>query len=174
MLSMLVSLIVAMDEEGGIGRDNQVPWRLSTDLRRFKQITIGHCIIMGRKTYESIHRPLPGRTSIVITRRNNLPTAPGVLCADSLEHALQTAESLGETEAFIIGGGEIFQQGLPLADQIYLTRVHAHVQADTFFSQIKPADWLVLEEQFVPADEKNQYASTFIRLKRKNSGHSQG
>jgi dihydrofolate reductase len=165
---MIVSLILAMDEEGGIGRDNQIPWRLSADLRRFKQITMGHCIIMGRKTFESIHRALPGRTSIVITRQNNFQTPTGVLCVDSLGDALQTAKSLGETEAFIIGGGEIFQQSLPLVDQIYLTRVHARVQADTFFSQIKPDEWLVSEEYFLPADDKNEYASTFTLLKRKN------
>ncbi len=141
---MIVSLIVAMDEQGGIGRDNQIPWRLSTDLRRFKQITMGHCIIMGRKTYTSIHRPLPGRTSIVITRQNNLQTPTGVICVNSLEDALLTAKNLGETEAFIIGGAEIFQQSLPLADQIYLTRVHAHVQADTFSpSSSLPTGWSV-------------------------------
>jgi dihydrofolate reductase len=164
---MIVSLILAMDEQGGIGRDNQIPWRLSADLRRFKQLTMGHCIIMGRKTYQSIHRPLPGRTLIVITRQTNFQTGAGILCADSLENALQTAIRLGETEAFIIGGGEIFMQSLPLADQIYLTRVHARVQADTFFSQLKPEEWLVSEEHFVPADDKNEFASTFTLLKRK-------
>jgi dihydrofolate reductase len=167
-LLMIVSLIVATDEEGGIGRDNQVPWRLSADLRRFKQITMGHCIIMGRKTYESIQRALPGRTSLVITRQNKLHNEAGVIYVDSLENALQTAKNSGESEAFIIGGGEIFQQGLPLADQIYLTCVHARVQADTFFPQIKPDEWLVREEQFLPADDKNEFASTFRLLKRKN------
>jgi dihydrofolate reductase len=165
---MIVSLIVAMDEEGGIGRDNQIPWHLSADLRRFKQITMGHCIIMGRKTYESIQRALPGRTSIVITRQNKFQTPAGVICVDSLENALQAAKNLGESEAFIIGGGEIFQQSLPLADQIYLTRVHARGQADTYFSQIKPDEWLTSEEHFLPADDKNEFASTFRLLKRKN------
>jgi dihydrofolate reductase len=165
---MIVSLIVAIDEEGGIGRDNQVPWHLSADLRRFKQITMGHCIIMGRKTYESIQRALPGRTSIVITRQNKFQTAAGVIFVDSLENALQTANNLGESEAFIIGGGVVFQRGLPLADQIYLTCVHARVQADTFFPQINPDEWFVGEEHFLPADDKNEFASTFRLLQRKN------
>jgi dihydrofolate reductase len=164
---MIISLILAMDEENGIGLRNQIPWRLSTDLRRFKQITMGHCIIMGRKTYQSIQRPLPGRTSIVITRQTNFKTDAGILRVDSLENALQTASKLGETEAFIIGGGEIFLQGLPLAENIYLTRVHTRIQADTFFSQINPDEWLVSEEQFIPADDKNDFASTFSLLKRK-------
>jgi dihydrofolate reductase len=164
---MIVSLIVAMDEAGGIGRENQIPWHLSTDLRRFKQITMGHCIIMGRKTYESINRPLPGRTSIVITRQNNFQTSPGILCVDSLDDALQIAKDSGETEAFIIGGGETFRRSLPVADQIYLTRVHTHIQADTFFPQVQLDEWLIVKEQFVPADDKNQFPSTFTLLKRR-------
>jgi dihydrofolate reductase len=166
---MIISLILAMDEDYGIGRDNQIPWHLSADLRRFKQITMGHCIIMGRKTYESIGRTLPGRISIVITRNNNFPSPEGILCVDSLENALLSAQKLGETEAFIIGGGEIFRQSLPLADQIYLTRVHTHAQADVFISQINPDEWLVSDEKFLPADDKNQFDSTFALLKRKNA-----
>jgi dihydrofolate reductase len=165
---MIISLILAMDEDCGIGRDNRIPWHLSADLRRFRQITMGHCIIMGRKTYESIGRSLPGRISIVITRNYNYLTPEGILCVNSLENALQSAQKLGETEAFIIGGGEIFRQSLPLADQIYLTRVHTHAQADVFFNQINPDEWLVSEEKFLPADDKNQFDSTFALLKRKN------
>ena len=166
---MILSLIVAMDEEGGIGRDNRIPWHLSADLRRFKQITMGHCIIMGRRTYESIGRSLPGRTSIVITSQNNYQTEADVIQVDSLEAALQAAKRLGEIEAFIVGGGEIFQQSLPLADRIYLTRVHTHIRADTFFPSIWAEEWLTSEERFLPADEKNQYPSTFTLLKRKKS-----
>jgi dihydrofolate reductase len=165
---MIISLILAMDEDFGIGRNNQIPWRLSSDLRRFKKITMGHCIIMGRKTYESIGRPLPGRISIVISRNNHFQPPEGVLRVDSLEYGLQSAQKLGETEAFIIGGGEIFRQSLPLADQIYLTRVHTHAQADVFFNQINPDEWQVSEEKFLPADDKNQFDSTFALLKRKN------
>jgi dihydrofolate reductase len=165
---MIISLILAMDEDCGIGRDNQIPWHLSADLQRFKRITMGHCIIMGRKTYESIGRSLPGRISIVITRNKNFQTPEGILCVDSLENALQSAQKLGETEAFIIGGSEIFRQSLPLTDQIYLTRVHTHAQADVFFNQINPDDWRVSEEKFLPADEKNQFDSTYTLLKRKN------
>ena len=165
---MIISLILAMDEDCGIGRDNQIPWHLSADLRRFKRITMGHCVLMGRKTYDSIGRPLPGRISIVITQNKNFQPSERILRATSLENALQTAQKLAESEAFIIGGGEIFQQGLPLADQIYLTRVHTHAQADVFFNQINPDEWLMSEEEFVPADDKNQFDSTFALLKRKN------
>ncbi len=164
---MILSLIVAMDEEDGIGRENRIPWHLSADLRRFKQITMGHCIIMGRRTYESIGRPLPGRTTIVITSRNDYQEESGVIRVDSLETALQTAEKLGENKAFIVGGGEIFEQSLELADQIYLTRVHTRIQADTFFPPIRVEEWLTSEERFLPADEKNQFPSTFMKLNRK-------
>jgi len=166
---MILSLIVAMDEEDGIGRDKQIPWHLSADLQRFKQFTMGHCIIMGRRTYESIGHPLPGRTSIVITRRKDYQAKAGVICADSLQDALRTAKRLGETEAFIIGGGEIFQHSLPLADQIYLTRVHTRIQADTFFPPIRFEEWLTSQECFLPVDESNQYPSTFMLLKRNKS-----
>lgn len=165
---MIISLILAMDEDCGIGRENQIPWHLSADLQRFKRITMGHCIIMGRKTYESIGHTLPGRTSIVITRNKNFQSPEGILCVDSLGKALRSAQKLGETEAFIIGGGEIFEQSLPLADQIYLTQVHTHAQADVFFNQLDADEWQVSEEKFLPANDKNQYDSTFTLLKRKN------
>jgi dihydrofolate reductase len=153
-------LIVAMDEMSGIGKDNRLPWRLSSDLKRFKQVTLGHHLIMGRKTYETIGRPLPGRTSIVITR-NPQYQAEGCLVAPSLEGALGLALENGETEAFIAGGGEIFAQALPLADRIYLTRVHAQVEADVVFPPFSLEGWRQIESIEQPADEKNNYPSTF-------------
>jgi dihydrofolate reductase len=163
---MLVSLIVAMDEEGGIGYRGGLPWRLSADLRRFKQLTMGHHILMGRKTYESIGRPLPGRRTIIITR-NRYFTALGCQTAISLEEALDLAEKSGEQEAFIIGGGEIFSEAINKADKIYLTRVHTVTGADTYFPSFRIEDWNVEDHIFHEADEKNQYPSTYMRLVRK-------
>jgi len=152
-----------MDEMGGIGKDNRLPWHLSSDLKRFKQLTLGHHLLMGRKTYETIGRPLPGRTTIVITR-NPQYQAAGCLVAPSLEEALGLARENGETEAFIAGGGEIFTLALPLADRIYLTRVHAQVEADVFFPPFSLEGWRQIETIEQPADEKNDYPAKFILL----------
>ena len=157
---MIISLIVAMDEMGGIGKDNRLPWHLSSDLQRFKQMTLGHHLIMGRKTYETIGRPLPGRTTIVITRNPQFQPA-GCLVADSLGEGLTHARKNGETEAFIAGGGEIFTLALPLADRIYLTRVHAQVDADVLFPPFSLKGWRQIESIEQAADEKNDYPSTF-------------
>jgi dihydrofolate reductase len=166
---MLVSLIVAMDEKGAIGYLGGLPWRLSTDLRRFKQITMGHHILMGRITYQSIGRPLPGRKTIVITRNPHFE-ASGVLAAASLQEALDIAERGGEEEAFVIGGGEIFAEALMRADRIYLTRVHATTEADTYFPYIKMEDWRVEESSFHEGDENNDFPSTFMLLSRRKTG----
>jgi dihydrofolate reductase len=155
-----------MDEMGGIGKDNRLPWHLSSDLKRFKQVTLGHHLIMGRKTYETIGRPLPGRTTIVITHNPQFQ-AEGCLIVPSLEEALDLARENGETEAFIAGGGEIFTLALPLADRIYLTRVHARVKADVFFPPFSPEGWRQIESIEHLADEKNDYPSTFIILVKK-------
>ena len=157
-----------MDEMGGIGKDNHLPWHLSSDLKRFKQLTLGHHLVMGRKTYETIGRPLPGRTTIVITRDPQYQ-AEGCLVASSLGKALDLTRESRETEAFIAGGGEIFTLALPLADRIYLTRIHARVQADVFFPPFSPEGWRQIESIEQLADEKNDYPSTFqILLKKVN------
>lgn len=163
---MLVSLIVAMDEEGGIGYRGGLPWRLSADLRRFKKLTMGHHILMGRKTYESIGKPLPGRVTVIITR-NPLYLAPGCLIASSLEQALEIAERQGDVEAFVIGGGEIFKEAIGKADRIYLTRIHTVTGADTFFPDFSVEDWSMEESSFHEADEVNEYPSTYMVLSRK-------
>lgn len=160
----MLSLIVAVDEKGGIGRENQLPWRLPADLKRFKTLTMGHPIVMGRKTYDSIGRALPGRTSIIITHQAGFQ-AEGCLVALNLEQALAIAQSISG-EIFVIGGGQIFAQALPLADQIYLTRVHTRVEADTFFPAIELGEWVEVECSEHPADEKNPFAHTFQVLKR--------
>ena len=163
---MIVSLIVAVDNNGGIGIRGRLPWKLSSDLRRFKKLTMGHHIIMGRKTYQSIGRPLPGRTTIVLTRNKDF-FADGCLLAASLGEALALAEKHGEQEAFVIGGGEIFQEIIDRADRIYLTRVITVMEADTFFPVLRPDDWEVVESSYHFADDENEYASTYTLLYRK-------
>jgi len=129
---VIISLLVAMDEKRGIGKAGKLPWRLSSDLRRFKALTMGHHIIVGRKTFESIGKPLPGRRTVVVTRNPSL-SPEGCLIAGSVKEAIAVAQANGETEAFVIGGGDIYAQALDVADRIYLTQVHAEVDADSFF-----------------------------------------
>ena len=162
---MIVSLIVAMDEKRGIGKENRLPWRLSSDLKRFKQLTMGHHIIVGRKTYESIGRPLPGREMIVVTRDRKFKTE-GFLIAHSIEDALALARERGESEVFVCGGAEIYRRTLEKADRLYLTLVHAEVSADTFFPAWDEEQWEEKEFSHHPADEKNQYATTFKMLQK--------
>jgi dihydrofolate reductase len=162
---VIISLLVAMDERRGIGVDNRLPWRLSADLQRFKALTMGHHLIMGRRTYESIGRPLPGRTTVVLTR-NPAFRPEGCLVAGSLEAALALAEGRGETEAFVVGGSAVFAAALPLAQRIYLTQVHALTPADVFFPAFDRSAWVEREMVYQPADEKNEYAFTFRLLER--------
>ena len=163
---MIVALIVAMDRQRGIGQDNQLPWRLPADLKRFRELTTGHHLIVGRKTYESIGKPLPGRTTIIVTR-NRAYTATGCFVAHTLAEALALARTRGETEAFVIGGAEIYAQALTAADRLYLTLVQAEVEADTFFPPYDaPHDWSIVEESQHAADEKNQFATVYQTLDR--------
>jgi dihydrofolate reductase len=162
---MIVSIIVAMDRRRGIGLNNQLPWRLSADLKRFRDLTMGRHLIVGRRTYESIGQPLPGRQMIVVTRNKNYRAA-GCAIAHSLDEALALARAEGESEAFIGGGAELFAEALPIADRLYLTRVDAETAADTFFPEWDEQAWTVQESSAQAADEKNQYSSTFQLLKR--------
>ncbi len=155
---MKLSIIVAMSKNNVIGRGGELPWRLSADLQRFKRLTMGHPIIMGRKTFDSIGRPLPGRTSIVITRQANYRNV-GVLIARSLPEAIRLA---GDTdEVFVIGGGEIYSQALPLADRLYMTVVDENTDGDTHFPNWDPGQWRFVEETSHPADAKNLYSMHF-------------
>ena len=160
---MRVSLIVAMARNGVIGRDGGLPWRLAVDLQRFKRLTMGHHILMGRKTFESLGRLLPGRTSVVITRQPN-SAAGGAPVAGSLEAALATAA--GDTEVFVIGGAEIYRQALPLASRIYLTQVQADVVGDVVFPAWNCNEWQVIEQTQHAADERNEFAHSFSILER--------
>ena len=162
---MKLALIVAMDLESGIGKDGGLPWHLSADLRRFKQITMGHVMIMGRKTYASIGRPLPGRTSVVISRNPNFE-APGCLVAESFEKSLKTASIDQSEQIFVIGGAEVFSQALPLANRLHLTLVHTVAHCQVFFPAIRWSEWRVIHQEFVPAGERDPYPSTYYVLEK--------
>lgn len=158
-----ISLVVAVSENGGIGKDNQLLWHLPNDLKFFKKVTSGHTVIMGRKTFESIGRPLPNRRNIVITRQKAL-NATGIETATSITDAINLAKD--EEELFIIGGAEIYKQTLPLADRIYLTKVWVHLDADAFFQTLNPEQWRVVEREDHTADEKHAFPYSFIIMDR--------
>ena len=162
----LVSLIVAMAQNGVIGRDNAVPWRLPEDLKRFKAFTLGKTILMGRKTYESIGRPLPGRANLVLTRDRNW-IAAGVIVVHSVEQALTQAGPGKELVA--IGGAQIYRLVLPFARRIYLTHVHADVPGDTFFPDFDSTQWADVECRMHPADEQHAFPLTFVTLERRTA-----
>ncbi len=153
---MLVSAIVAAANNHVIGNGADIPWRLSGDMRYFKRTTIDHHVIMGRKTYESMGRPLPKRTNIVLTR-DPFYLGDGILVARSIEEALTIAYDNGESEAFIIGGGEIYRQSLHLLDRLYLTRVDAEPEGDAFFPELPEGEWRLLSQEAHSADEKNDH-----------------
>jgi dihydrofolate reductase len=159
---MIRSLIVALTPSFVIGRANTLPWRLSEDLKRFKRLTMGHHLIMGRKTFDSIGKPLPGRTSIVITRDPQMlqPTLPeGVIAVASLGEAFQRCGD--DPEVFIIGGGEIFVEALNVADRAYVTWVDSEILGDVYFPPFPSSDWHLVEETTVPADAKNEFPTRY-------------
>lgn len=161
---MRISIIVAVAENGVIGRDGDLPWRLSSDLQRFKRITMGHHLVMGRKTYESIGRPLPGRTSVLLTRQADYRCHEEVDVVGSWEEAIAACK--GDDEVFVIGGEQVYLQALPHADRVYLTEVHGEPEGDARFPQLDAAEWLERERQIFPSDSKNEVASTFRILDR--------
>jgi dihydrofolate reductase len=166
---MKTSIIVAVAENNVIGEKNKLPWYLPADLKRFKEITMGHHIIMGRKTYESIGKPLPGRTNIVITRNQNLKIK-GVTVVNSLSSAFKIAKENAETEAFVIGGAEIFKEALSKANKIYMTKVKAKIKGDVFFPKINFKDWRVVSREKHTPNSKNPFPYEFLMLeKKKNS-----
>jgi dihydrofolate reductase len=159
----MISIIVAAAQNGVIGSANRLPWHLPDDLKRFKALSLGKPIVMGRRTFDSIGRPLPGRTNIVVSRQAGLALA-GVLVVQSLGAALAAAGSV--PEIVVIGGAEIFRQVLPRTDTIHLTRVHAHVDGDVFFPKLDPAQWREADVEHHAADERHQYAFSFVTLQR--------
>lgn len=165
--TMIISAIVATDENGVIGKDGQIPWYLPVDLKFFKKKTLGHPIIMGRKSFVSIGRALPGRTNIIITR-NPYFIASGCLVVDSLSAAIKLASvQQGHEEVFIIGGGEIYRQSSSIWNRLYWTKVHTETEGDTYFPEISITEWDIVEEDFVQSNEKNPLDCTFYKMERK-------
>jgi dihydrofolate reductase len=162
----LISLIVAMAQNGVIGRDNSLPWRLPEDLKRFRSFTLGKPILMGRKTFESIGRPLPERTNLVLTRDRGW-FAHGVIVVHSVAEAL--AQAATSEELVAIGGAEIYRLLLPLARRIYLTHVQADVPGDITFPEFDPTQWADIDCSSQPADEEHAYPLTFVTLERRNA-----
>lgn len=163
---MLVSLIVAADEKNGIGNGNDLLCHLPADLKYFKQKTTGHHMLMGRKTFASIGKALPNRITLIVSR-SEWPNPVGTHLFHQLEEAIQFAANAGEAELFITGGGEIYRQTLPLADKVYLTRIHDAFPADTFFPELNPEEWLIETSEFHEKDDKNRSDHTFIVYRRK-------
>jgi dihydrofolate reductase len=161
---MTVSIVVAIAENNAIGKNNELLWYLPTDLKHFKQITNGHPIIMGRKTFDSIGKPLPNRRNIVITRSAGLEI-PGAEVCHTLAEAIALCKA--EKEVFIVGGAEIYRQAINNTDKIYLTRVHAQYEADAFFPEIDQKEWKEVDTEAHQPDEKNNVAYTFSTLLRK-------
>ncbi len=167
---MKISLVVAMSQNRVIGRENQMPWHLPDELKYFKRVTMGKPIIMGRNTFESIGRPLPGRPNIVISRNPDFD-ADGISVVSSVEDSLELAEQLTErddnAEAMVIGGAQIFQVTLPLADRLYLTQVNAVVDGDVFFPEFPLDAWRLVSREEHAADKANPYAYTVMVLERR-------
>jgi len=166
---MRLALIWAMSRNRTIGRNNALPWHLSEDLKYFKRVTMGKPVIMGRKTWESIGRPLPGRTNIVITRDSKF-TAPGIKVVHSLDAAKALAESIalidGADEAIVMGGAQIYELALPMADRLYLTQVHAEVEGDAHFPLFDLTQWEELGREDFQAAGPNPYDYSFVVLER--------
>jgi len=160
---MTVSIIVAMAENGVIGRDMDLPWHISADLKRFKALTMGHHIVMGRKTFESIGRLLPGRTTVIVTRQPDYQV-DGAVIVNSMEAA--QAAATDDSELFIIGGGQIYEIALPLADRLHVTRVHTEVDGDTSFPAVDWDQWELVSAERHGADEKNDHDFTFESYQR--------
>ncbi|MFH6768634.1 dihydrofolate reductase [Gaetbulibacter aquiaggeris] len=164
-LSSNPTIIVAVAENNAIGKDNQLLWHLSDDLKRFKSLTSGHHIIMGRKTFESFPKPLPNRTHVVITKQNDYKVPDGIIIVNSLKDALEVAKE--DTQPFIIGGGEIYNQSLEVVNKIELTRVHHDFEADTFFPEIDNSIWKETSNVYHKKDNKNEFDYSFISYTRK-------
>jgi dihydrofolate reductase len=166
-----IALVVAADEAGGIGVDGRLPWHLPGDLKFFKQVTTGHPVVMGRATHESIGRALPGRTNIVVTRQAGYQPFAGAQVAGSLDEAMtQAADAPGGEAIMVIGGAGIFRDALPLANRLYLTRVHATYPADTYLPAIAWADWRETWRADQPADDRNPVPYSFIVYARQPAG----
>jgi len=164
---MIISLIVAASTNNVIGKDNKLLWHLPNDMKFFRNTTWGMPVIMGRKTFESLGKPLAGRTNIVITRQHDWHPE-GAHVVHDLKEAMQVAAQTDAKEIYVIGGGEIYKQTLPMTDRIYLTRVHTVIEGDAYFPAIDEKDWDLLSRLDFSADEKHAYAYSFEIWQRKN------
>lgn len=162
---MNISIIVAFADQRVIGAGNNLLWHLPDDLKNFRRITLGHFIIMGRKTWDSIGKPLSGRTNLVITRNSEL-VIDQVLVFYSLDKAIEYGRKEEQEEVFIIGGEQIYRQAFPLADKLYVTRVHGSFKGDAYFPEIKTDQWSIGSKIYHPNDEKHQYAFDMMILSR--------
>lgn len=169
-MTMIVSFVVAVSENGVIGRDNGMPWRLSTDLQRFKKLTLGKPVVMGRKTWESLGRPLPNRANIVITRDSGYK-AEGALVVQTIDEALiageQAAREAGVDEICFIGGAQIYAQAMDKATHLHVTHIEASIDGDAFFGPVDPQVWQVVREEHVPAGEKDNYPTRYVVYERR-------
>ena len=154
----MITVIAAIAKNNALGKDNQLIWYLPADLKLFKKVTLGHHIIMGRKTFESFPKPLPNRTHVVITKQEDYKVPHGIIVVNSLKDALDVAKE--DNQPFIIGGGEIYKQSLEVADKIYLTLVHQEFEGDTQFPELN-SEWAKMDRKDFSADEKNQYDYSF-------------
>jgi len=162
---MKIAIVVAASKNLVIGKDNKLPWHLPADLKYFKNLTMGHCIIMGRKTFESIGKPLPGRTNIVVTRNKDY-SKEGIIVCSSLEEAYDYANKNNENEAFVIGGAEIINEALKTANKIYLTQIDENFEGDTFLAPIDTKQWKEVKRTSYSKDEINRYSFSFVELER--------
>jgi len=160
----MITIIAAIGKNGELGKDNDLIWHLPNDLKRFKKITLGHHVIMGRKTFESLGKPLPNRTTIIITRNSNYKV-DNCIIVNSLEAALKVAEA--DPYPYILGGAEIYQQAIKIADSLDLTLVDANFEADAFFPQIDYSIWKETSRQDYKADEDHKYGYSFVTYKKK-------
>jgi dihydrofolate reductase len=159
-------IIVAKAQNQVIGKDNQLIWRLSDDLKKFKSLTTGHFIIMGRKTFESMGKPLPNRTSVVITRNEKYNVPEGHFLVHSLRDAFNLCEKLEQETVFVIGGAEIYQQALPLVDELLVSEVHASPKGDAFFPEIDQEVWKKTDVEHYFKNEKNEFDFDFVRYQK--------
>ncbi|RNI25639.1 dihydrofolate reductase [Rufibacter latericius] len=162
----MIALVVAIAENRVIGKNNQLIWHLPKDLQHFKKLTMGHPMVMGRKTFEAIGKPLPGRTTVIVTRQPDYAAPEGCLVTSSLEEALQQGLALDEN-VLVVGGGEIYQQALPLAEVVYLTLVHESFEGDVFFPELEADAWEVTDQEEHLPDERHAYPFTFFTFRRK-------
>jgi dihydrofolate reductase len=167
---MTLSIIVILSTNNVIGRDNELPWYMPADLKRFKSLTMGHHLLMGRKTFNEIGKPLPGRINVVITRDPGF-AAEGIAIARSIDEAISKAEAAGDREIFLAGGGEIFRQTIHRANRMYVTRIHAEVEGDTFFPEFDDVnEWRLIDAEHFESDAKNAYPYSFLTYERVGSG----